>query len=252
MHSCPLCLLLLSLAITSLLPAQDGDAEAITPKQARAAFTKADAALNAVWAKAKKELSAEEFTALKEDQKSWLEMRDSLSLSPSYSGAPDDDDEAKQSAEYFSTAATLMEERTQWLQAFIAGEQGDSLTGSWSDSRGGHIDIVEKDGHLHFILETVRGHTADLGQIAGIATWASPSGLFTDKGRDKDKEEETTLSFVWEDRALKVEGSNTHHYHGKRAWFDGSYVKVGELDKMKAARVMKVARSGEIPEAEEQ
>ena len=243
------CLLSL-LALPLFTNAQDeGDPKPVSLKQARAEFARADAALNKVWAKAKESLETQEFNALKEDQKGWLEMRDSLATSPSYSGAPADDAEAKQSPEYLSTAASLMQDRVKWLEAYVANEPGDTMTGEWADSRGGHIEIVEtEDGHLHFIIETVRGHTADLGQLAGIATWNSTLGWFTDKGRDKDREDETNLAFIWRDHVLEIVGANTEYYHGKRAWFDGRYVKVGELDKKTTTRVNKAAKTGEIPE----
>lgn len=240
---------LLAFILSKTTWAQDEPAE-LTPKQAKAAFAKADAALNAAWAEAKKALPPEEFTALKEDQKGWLELRDVLALSPSYSGAPDDEDEAKASPEYLSTAAALMDDRVRWLRGFIADGYGDSLTGTWEDSRGGHINIVEEEGKILFILETVRGHTADLGQLAGVATWNHPIGWFSDKGRDEEKEQETNLAFVWHERLLEVTGANTEHYHGKRAWLDGRYVKTGELDDKAATRVKKAAKTGEIPEEE--
>ena len=239
---------LLTSALAAVSTAADGEPKPPSLKAARAAYDKADAALNTVWAEVKKVLPEDDFAALKEDQKAWLAHRDLLALSPYYSGAPEDDEDAKKSPEFFSTAATLMDERALWLRGLITNASGDSLTGEWEDSRGGHMEIVEQDGKLHFTIETVRGPSANLGQIAGIATWNAPIGWFSDKGRDKDKTDETNLAFHWQGRKLEVIGANTEHYHGKRAWFDGGYVKVGTLDKKQEARVLQSAKAGAIPE----
>lgn len=237
------CLLTLHLAFCCA--AADGQPSL---KEAKAGFAKADAALNEAWAAARKALEEADFNALKEEQCGWLELRDTLALSPYYSGAPDDKAEALNSPEYFSTAASLTEERVRWLRGLIAEDQGGSLTGEWEDSRGGHMEIVEQDGRLHFTIETVRGPSANLGQIAGIAAWNSPIGWFSDKGRDKEKTDETNLAFHWQGRKLQVTGANTEFYHGKRAWFDGGYVKVAALNKKQEARVLESAKAGAIPE----
>lgn len=239
---------LVAFSFATIASAADEAPKTPSIKEARAAYEKADAALNAVWAEVKKALPEGDFTALKEDQKAWLEHRDSLALSPYYSGAPEDDTAARKSPEFLSTAAALMDERVLWLRGLLANDHGDSLTGEWEDSRGGHMEIVDQDGRLHFTIETVRGPSANLGQIAGIAAWNSPIGWFSDKGRDKDKTDETNLAFHWEGRKLEVTGANTEHYHGKRAWFDGHYVKIGELDAGQQARVLQAAKAGAIPE----
>ncbi len=215
-----------------------------TLKEAKAAFDKADANLNAAWEAVKKDFDASRFNALKEDQKAWVEYRDYTATSPGFSGAPADEAKAKQSPEYFSTAATLTASRTAWLKGLLAKDTGASLTGEWSDSYGGHMEIVEKDGKLHFSIEVVRGPTAHLGSLAGLAAWNDPIGWFSDKGRDKTKEEETNLSFVLRDGKMQLTGANTSAYHGARAYFDGDYVRVASLDAKAQATVLKAAKEG--------
>jgi len=213
-------------------------------KEAQAEFEKEDRALNAAWESVKKELGESALLSLKSEQKSWVEYRDYAALSPGFSGAPADEAKAKQSAEYFSTAAALTATRTAWLKGLIAKDAGDSLTGKWNDSYGGSLEIVEKDGHLHFTIEVVRGPTAHVGGIAGIAAWNTSIGWFSDKGLDKTKSEETNLSFVMRNGKLQLTGAKTSHYHGARAYFDGDYVKVGSLNAKAQAAVLKSAKEG--------
>lgn len=214
-----------------------------TLKEARADFGVADEELNEAWAQAKAKLPTSAFAELKEDQRSWLEHRDHLALSPGYSGVAVDAADPEKSAEYLSTAAALTEERVIWLKGLLR-EEADSLTGKWSDSYGGHMEIVEKDGKIHFTIEVVRGPAAHLGGIAGIAAWNHPIGWFSDKGRDKDKPSETNLAFHLRDKRLEVTGANTSEYHGARAYFDGRYVRVGDLDEATQVKVLKSAKAG--------
>lgn len=215
-----------------------------TLAEAKAAFAKADQALNAAWDAAKKKLDESKFTWLKNSQKEWLAYRDAMALSPSYSGAPDDEAAAKNSQEYFSTAAALTDERTAWINGVINAENGDTITGVWGDSYGGHLEIVEKEGKLYFTLAVVRGPTAHLGNIAGIGVWNSPIGWFSDKGIDPQKEGETNIAFVLKIDEMQITTANASEYHGARAYFDASYVKVGKLDEKRQAAVMKEAKDG--------
>lgn len=222
--------------------------EALSARQARALYEKADRALNAAWAAAKQALPESEFNALKESQRGWVEHRDYLARSPMYTGAAAQGELPLDAPEYLEAAAGLAEMRTAWLQGLIRPVADDSLTGEWTDSYGGHIDVVEREGHLHFIVECVRGPTSHIGGQAGIAVWNQTIGWFTDKGRDKDKTDETNLSFTLRGRKLEVIGANTGYYHGARAYFDGAYVKVRALNAKAQARVVNAAKTGELPE----
>ena len=108
--------------------------------------------------------------------------------------------------------------------------------------------MVEKDGKLHFVIQVVRGPTSHLGALAGVAAWNTRIGWFSDKGRDPSKPEETNLAFVQRGRELEVIGANTGFYHGMRAYFDGKYIKVKPLDQKTQDKVLKAAKSGEVPE----
>lgn len=237
-------LLMLTLCL-STVSAQDKPLDA---KAAKAAFDKADHALNAAWAAAKQALPEEEFNKLKEGQRAWVEYRDYLARSPMYTGADAQGDPAVDSPEYLEAAAGLEDMRSEWLKGLIHEWKDETLTGYWTDSYGGSIELVEREGHLHFIIQCVRGPTSHVGGLSGIAAWNPNIGWFSDKGRDKEKTDETNLSFILRDKKLEVIGANTGYYHGARAYFDGSYVKVKALDAKAQAKIVKAAKSGDLPE----
>lgn len=224
--------------------------EALTPKQAKARFERADKALNDAWAAAKAALPESEFNKLKESQRAWVDYRDYLARSPLYTGADSQGELALDSPEYLSAAAGLEDMRTDWLKALVNAQKkaDDNLSGIWTDSYGGTLQIVEQEGQIFFIIECVRGPTSHLGGLSGVAAWNQTIGWFSDKGRDKEKEEVTSLSFILRDNQLEVIGANTGHYHGARAYFDGSYVKSGGINAKAQAKVVKAAQSGELPE----
>lgn len=241
-----LSLLLLLLLTTALIGSAFAEDKPLTREAAKALFDKADHALNEAWAAAKKALPDWEFTKLKEDQLIWVEYRDYLARSPTYTGAAAREQLSLDSPEYLQAAAGLEDIRTELLKGLIQDWKVNTLTGKWSDSRGGTVEIVEQDGHLFFIVSCVRGITSHNGDLSGVAVWNSPIGWFSDKGRDKNKSDETNLSFVLSDRKLEITGANTGYYHGARAYFDGSYVRVQTLTDEQKATVIKAAKSGEV------
>lgn len=233
--------LLLCLLLSSLTFAAD-EGKTPTLKEAKAEFEKADKALNAAWEAVKKEFSATAFAALREEQRGWVEWRDFIASSPAYSGLPAEDEAARlQSAEYFSIAAGLAADRAAWLRGLLVKQAPETMTGQWIDSYGGMISIVEKEGRLHFQINVVRGPTAHVGEISGVAQWNESIGWFSDKGADKSRTDETNLAFIHEGGKLKLAGANTHYYHGARAHFDGEYVRTGALTAKEQAEVLKSA-----------
>ncbi len=226
------------------MPAAEGDRKP-TLTEAKAEFAKADKALNTAWDAVKKEFSPAAFAALREEQRDWVEWRDHIAASPAYSGAPAADEAQRmQSAEYFSIAAGLSADRTAWLRALLTKEAPESMTGHWIDSYGGMIEIVEKQGKLHFRINVVRGPTAHVGELAGVARWNQSIGWFSDKGTDKSRTDETNLAFIHEGGKLKITGANTQHYHGARAYFDGDYVRTRDLTAAEQTEVLQAAAGG--------
>lgn len=239
-----LSLLLLTTALIGSAFAED---KPLTRDAAKALFDKSDRALNEAWAAAKKALSEEEFTKLKEDQRAWVEYRDYLARSPMFTGADVQGELPLDAPEYLQAAAGLEDERTEWLKGLVHEWKDDSLSGKWTDSRGGTVEIVEQDGHLFFTVTCVRGPTSHSGDLEGVAVWNSPIGWFSDKGREKDKTDETNLSFVLRDKMIEITGANTGYYHGARAYFDGKYVRVKSLDSKAQAELISSAKANQAP-----
>lgn len=221
-----------------------------TVTEERAEFAKADKALNDVYEVAKKKLVPYQFEKLRANQRVWLEFRENLALTPSYAGVPDDEANPKSSRNYFSALVEITKARIEWIKAgWIAEGPKDDLTASWRDSHGGCMDVVE-DGHkLYFVLDVVRGRSANLGWIAGTAEWYSNIGWFSDRDRHDADAGVAHLAFVARDRSqVEVLSDNAGNYGGKGVYFDGHYIKVGQLDEAAKARVIKVAESGVYPE----
>lgn len=230
------------LATTLFAAAEQDNPKKLT--EARAAFTKADKALNEIWATAKKALGDAEFVQLQAKQRDWMKFREDRARGANRdNGEP----EGKQTIAYYEAAAELTLSRADWLRARIKNES-DSLTGTWIDSFGATLQVVQEKERLWFVVEVVRGPTFHTGSLAGVATWNAPLGWFSDKGREKEKTEESNLVFVSRGSVLEIIGANTSYYHGARAYFDGEYCKAGELDEKEKTEVMKEAEAGAVEE----
>ena len=211
--------------------------------EAKAAFGKADRTLNEAWTAVKKRLPEKIFAELKVKQREWIESRERRALDSSPN--PKDPAGAKRSAAYWQTAASQTDERAQWLRR-LASKEDDSLTGYWTDGESGSLEIVRQDEKLFFVLHVVRRF--NVGFIAGTATWNKKIGWFSDKGREPDKTDETTISFLLQAGHFEVTGVNTSYYHGHHAYFDGDYYKIAPLDAKAEANIIKAGESGNEPE----
>jgi uncharacterized protein YecT (DUF1311 family) len=236
----------LSVALLLVLPAF-APAKEEKPKpleEAKAAFAKADKALNEAWTAAKKALAEPDFAELQVKQRDWMKYReDQAHAANRDAGEP----ETKLTASYYEAATEITASRAAWLRGRIRNDE-ESLTGLWNDSFGGTLEIVQEKERLLFEISVVRGPTYHTGSLAGVATWNSPLGWFSDKGRDIEKTEESNLVFVERGTVLEIISANTSFYHGARAYFDGQYCKVDKLDEKRQADVTKAAESGAIPE----
>jgi len=230
------------LTLTAFAPAKEQKSKSL--EEAKAAFAKADKALNEAWAATKKSLAEPDFAELQVKQRDWVKYREDQARGANRdAGEP----ETKLTAAYYEAATEMTTSRADWLRGRIKNDD-ESLTGLWTDSFGGTLEIVQEKERLWFEITVVRGPTYHTGSLAGLATWNAPLGWFSDKGRDKEKTEESNLVFAERGTVLEIIGANTSYYHGARAYFDGQYCKVGKLDEKRKADVTKAAESGAIPE----
>ncbi len=212
--------------------------------EAKADFTKADRELNESWTAAKKSLEPDMWAEILQTQRKWLEFRDDRAELATGDSA--DKEKVQNSPAYFTTAADLTKERSKFLRGVIA-QRDTVLTGQWDDGFGGTVELVAKDSHVFFVFHVVRGHTADLGALAGFAAWNDRIGWFSDKGRKADKPDETNVCFIRRAWKLEVISANAGYYLGKRAFFDGNYYKVASLDAKEEVKIIQAGESGEVP-----
>lgn len=233
---------LLLLVPAAILAAEEKQAALV---EAKAAFNNADRELNQAWSAAKKSLEPEMFAELQQTQRQWLEFRDDRA--DLASGTTADKETAQRSPSYFTTAADLSDARAKFLRGVIA-QKDTVLTGLWDDGFGGTIEIVAQDTRLLFLFQVVRGHTNDIGALAGVAAWNERIGWFSDKGRSAEKSAETNICFIRREWKLEVVSANANYYLGKRAFFDGNYYKVASLDEKEQVKLIQIAESGVVPQ----
>ena len=217
-----------------------------TLAEAKAHYSKADRELNDAWAAVKKALPEAEFNQLRDEQKSWVQSREEIARAQASPDLAENEKALMQSVDYLEAAASMADMRTRWLRGLQATLTNNetSLTGEWSDGWGGEIKILQLEHKLHFSIFVVRGRSSANGELSGHAVWNEPLGWYSDKGLDPNKADETNLAFVLRRGKLELIGANTQEYHGARAYFDGTYVKVAPLDDESKANLKRMGQSG--------
>ena len=225
--------LLLCLAVIACAHAQSSSAEL-------QAYAVADAALDAALERARDELPSYALTELRADQQSWLEYRDERSLqSAVFDGAADEG--AERSNEwYWRTRTALTETRTRIVEAWIAWYQQrpdwNAFEGVWSDGYGGTLIIEETgDGSLHFLIEVVRGPTYHVGGLSGSAERNGRTARFSTP--DLYGDGDAWLTFIRDGMHLRVVADNADAFHGARAYFDGEYLRLSDIDEAARTRL---------------
>jgi uncharacterized protein YecT (DUF1311 family) len=222
--------------------------EGPTLAEATAEFQKHDRALNVIYAELRKDLEELEFESVKKDQREWLDYRDYIS-----EGQARRVDDFKQSADYWEMAAEMTESRSRYLKAWRGiGDQGD-WTGEYTDGRGGSLEIVETKAGIYFVLLVVRGPSFHFGVMGGLAKTNESMARFSIpiEDSDEDSEEECWISFLndrEDDGRIEVITANSHGFHGARAYFDNTYLRVSLLDQAAQAKVIKTAKAGGLLE----
>jgi uncharacterized protein YecT (DUF1311 family) len=210
----------------------------LTLPQAKAKFATTDKALNDVYQKAKKELPEWAFEELQQDQREWIEYRDSRSLQAAAFDGRAEEGKEKDHPEYWATLASVTQSRIEIVRGWM---KWDSFThdweGVWVDGHGGWLAIMEKEpGKFLFACDVVRGPTYHLGEIDGAAAWNGNSARFST--RSDPTEPETWLTFLKRGFKLEIIGENTSYFHGARAYFDGHYVRIAELTAEDRKRIL--------------
>lgn len=212
-----------------------------TLAEAKAAFARHDRKLNIVYSALKKELEADRFALVQEDQRQWLEYRDYVAEWQSQARQKD----PREDVGYWEMAAGMTEERVDYLRAWRGIGEPGSWAGRYSDGRGGLLEIVEAEHGFYFSLLVVRGPTSHIGDIAGKAEVNGFMARFSVK--DEGMERPCWISFLNNrngDGRIEVFTANADRYHGMRAYFDATYLRVGLLDAKARAEVIAAANEG--------
>ena len=230
--------LLLCLAVLACAHAQSSSTEL-------QAYAVADAALDAALERARDDLPSYALIELWADQRGWLEYRDERSLqSAVFDGAADEGAE-RSNDWYWRTRTALTETRIEIVEAWIAWYRQrpdrDAFEGVWSDGYGGTLIIEEAgDGSLRFLIEVVRGPTYHVGALSGSAKRNGRTARFTTPNLDGDGD--AWLTFVRDGMRLRVVADNADAFHGARAYFDGDYLRLSDLDGAARARLDEPSR----------
>jgi uncharacterized protein YecT (DUF1311 family) len=200
-------------------------------KKAKQSFATADAELNKTFAKLKAELGADEFKDLRERQRKWLEHRNYISADqPRQNGFHGDD--PKKSADYWTSMAELTQSRTEFLRAAYDPSLPRGITGSYGDSYGGALDLEETKDGVAFQINVVRGPTSHTGGLSGVATLQGDRAAYKEVVEAGEDRAPCELTFTFsKGHVVQLDGKNTDYYHGMRAYFVGTYFKIGKLEK---------------------
>ena len=105
-----------------------------------------------------------------------------------------------------------------------------------------------KEG-IYFTCEVVRGTSFHVGVIGGLAKVNESMARFS--VAIEGSNEECWISFFNdrnEDGRIELMSVNSHEFHGARAYFDATYLRVGLLDAAAQGRVIKSAKAGGMVE----
>ena len=203
-----------------------------TTENAKQAFEATDARLNQVYQQAKSQLSEFEFQKVQEEQREWIDYRDYRAEASAMMDGGKTEEQAKTAPEYWQTAEAITSTRVEILSGLINAEKisTDQWSGYWEDGYGGSLMIREKDdGTFRFLVVCVRGPTYHTGSVTGLAITNGDLARFAIKW-EGEEDQEAWLTFHRDGKYLKLIGANTSYFHGARAYFDGKYVRVAEID----------------------
>lgn len=214
--------------------ATDAAAAAEALELARTAFEAADTALNLAYDRAREVLPVADFERLRLDQRAWLEGRDPEAATYARIQHWGGSEDVSETPDYFDYRTASTEMRLEYLLGLIAyhadpGRHG--WDGFWVDGRGGHLAVRElDDGRLRFQLSVVRSPAAHTGWLEGIADRNGDLARFETTYEVGVDTEPVWLFLVRDGPYLRVHTANAQYFAGVRAYFDGDYVRLRDLE----------------------
>lgn len=210
-------------------------------KLARELHGRADAKLNEVYGRVMGKFSEEKRIALRKDARDWIEYRDYKAEHPGPLYLRDDekgDSDIIKKIKHWDALTDLTDERVKMLQLYEKGNPEQLISGVWVDGKGGRMELslneVDKKKGINFSIYTIRGPTAHIGEIEGFATFSNPEkrkAVFIDTDTDYFIDGKACrIDLFIDGEKIRIEEKNAQSYHGKRAYFAGTYYRLGPLE----------------------
>jgi uncharacterized protein YecT (DUF1311 family) len=200
-----------------------------TLAEAKAQYKTADAELNKAYSAAIAELDKSKAGALREDERGWIQYRDEM-MEANY---PPDNGPATKDPEYWQTLALFEQDRAKFLKAYSGKHVPAGISGEYSDSYGGTLELKETKQGEDFSIEAVRGRGMNQGDIEGSLQFHGDSAYFKQKLDDTEKDSPPCeLAFkVIDGHIIKIEEKAPDSLAGMGVHYDGAYYKTGEVKK---------------------
>lgn len=185
---------LLALGMTACL-AQDKP----TLEQAREKFEAADALLGKTCKETCDGLDKTGAAALQKKQQAWLKFRDAKAESLLPADAEGKKSDPKLSVDYWETMTGYTEVRIDFLHAWSGKNLPPGITGEYTDSEDGDLQLEETKDGIEFSFSVVRGNASHAGQITGIIQPKGGKAYFKEKLEDGQKGPPCELAFAFTD-----------------------------------------------------
>ncbi len=236
MRSARWCLPYVVLAAVAFAAAQDAPEQPAEgpPAAVVAAFDAADAALNAAYDRAREAMPSHAFAHLRLDQRQWLEARDPAAeaYAELLNGLAVED--LRATPDFYEYRTLLTEDRTDLLAGIVSYYEDPAAStwdGFWVDGNGGHLALRElEDGRLRFQLTVVRSPALHTGWLEGVAQRNGELASFETAFETGEREESVWLFLVRDGPYLRVHTANAGYFAGARAYFDGAYARLRDLE----------------------
>lgn len=194
----------------------------------RAKFELADAELNKVYKATIAELDKEKAAKLREDERDWIAYRDEMVAHDFH-----EDENPKLDPDYWVTLAIYARERTAFLHAWSGKHVPSGITGEYSDSYGGTLDLEETKEGINFSINAVRTRAHNEGNIDGTLHRKGDKAYFKQQpGQEELFGPPCELVFTFiDDHIVKIEEKVPDSGAGHNVHYSGEYYKVGALKK---------------------
>lgn len=187
--------------------------------RAKGRFTAADTLLNSTYQTVLAD-AGKKAGSLRELQRDWITYRDHMA---EFGHA----ENREAALAYWDAMLELTITRIQFLPLFNGKDVPKGLAGIYTDGHFGELELEEKGGDaVDFSISVIRGPSYHTGELSGTARRKSSRMFYKEEVVPGEDREPAELTFTFMDgHIIKIEGKNTGHHHGARAYFDGTYYK---------------------------